>query len=103
MQISSKRQYEKDRTVRINMDKIKFLTESGEYVEFYVEEQTRVNGVDYILVSDSLEDEANAYILKDLSADTDPEADYVMVEDDVELEAISKVFEQMMEDVGIEM
>ena len=85
------------------MDKIKFLTESGEEVEFYVEEQTRVNGVDYILVSDSLEDEANAYILKDLSADTDPEADYVMVEDDVELEAISKVFEQMMEDVDIEM
>ena len=85
------------------MDKIKFLTEPGEYVEFYVEEQTRVNGVDYILVSDSLEDEANAYILKDLSADTDPEADYVMVEDDMELDAISKVFEQMMDDVDIEM
>ena len=85
------------------MDKIKFLTESGEYVEFYVEEQTRVNGVDYILVSDSLEDEANAYILKDLSADADPEAEYVMVEDEVELEAVSKVFAQMMEDVDIEM
>lgn len=85
------------------MDKIKFLTESGESVEFYVEEQTRVNGVNYILVSDSQEDEANAYILKDLSADTDPEADYVMVEDDMELDAISKVFEQMMDDVDIEM
>ena len=85
------------------MDKIKFLTESGEYVEFYVEEQTRINGVDYILVTDSEEDEADAYILKDLSADTDPEAEYVMVEDEVELEAVSKVFAQMMEDVDIEM
>ena len=85
------------------MDSIKFLTESGETVEFYVGEQTRINGVDYILVTDSAEDEADAYILKDLSADTDPEAEYVMVEDEVELEAVSKVFAQMMEDVDIEM
>lgn len=85
------------------MDSIKFLTESGETVEFYVEEQTRINDVDYILVTDSEEDEADAYILKDLSADTDPEAEYVMVEDEVELEAVSKVFAQMMEDVDIEM
>lgn len=85
------------------MDKITFITDMGEEVEFYVEEQTRVNGVDYILVSDSMEEEANAYILKDLSADTDREADYVMVEDEVELEAISKVFSQMMDDVDIEM
>ena len=85
------------------MDSIKFLTESGETVEFYVEEQTRINGVDYILVTDSEQDEADAYILKDLSADTDPEAEYVMVEDEVELEAVSKVFAQMMEDVDIEM
>lgn len=85
------------------MDKIMFITDMGEEVEFYVEEQTRVNGVDYILVSDSMEEEANAYILKDLSADTDLEADYVMVEDEVELEAISKVFSQMMDDVDIEM
>lgn len=85
------------------MDKIKFVTESGDTAEFYVEEQTRVNGTDYLLVTDSMEDEANAYILKDMSADTDLEADYVMVEDDVELEAISKVFVQMMDDVDIEM
>lgn len=85
------------------MDKITFITDVGEEVEFYVEEQTRVNGLDYILVSDSMEEEANAYILKDLSADTDLEADYVMVEDEVEMEAISKVFSQMMDDVDIEM
>lgn len=85
------------------MDKMKFITETGEEAEFYVEEQTRVNGTDYLLVTDSMEEEANAYILKDLSAETDLEADYVMVDDDVELEAISKVFEQMMEDVDIEL
>ena len=88
---------------RIIMDKIKFVTDEGETVEFYVEEQTRVNGTDYLLVTDSMDDEANAYILKDSSEETDPEADYVMVEDDVELEAMSKVFSQMMDDVDIEM
>ena len=85
------------------MEKITFITDENESLTFFVEEQTRVNGINYILVSDSQEDEANAYILKDLSADTDPEADYVMVEDDMELDAISKVFEQMMDDVDIEM
>ena len=85
------------------MDRIKFTTDMGETVEFYVEEQTRVGGKNYILVTDSLDDEANAYILKDQSADTDTEAEYVMVEDEVELEVISKVFVQMMEDVEFEM
>ena len=36
---------------RIIMDKIKFVTDEGETVEFYVEEQTRVNGTDYLLVT----------------------------------------------------
>ena len=66
--------------------------------EFYVEEQTRINGVNYILVSDSKDDEANAYILKDISTDTDAEAEYVMVEDDTEFDAVSGVFASMLDD-----
>ncbi len=85
------------------VDKIKFETEDGEIVEFYVEEETKVNGVSYLLVTDSMEDEADAYILKDLSAETDTDANYVMVEDDVELDAISQIFIQMLDDVDIEM
>ena len=85
------------------VDKIKFETEDGAIVEFYVEEQTKVNGTNYLLVTDSMEDEADAYILKDLSADTDMDANYVIVEDDVELEAISDIFIQMLDDVDIEM
>ena len=85
------------------VDKIKFETEDGVIVEFYVEEQTKVNGINYILVTDSMEEEADAYILKDLSAETDTDANYVMVEDDVELEAISQIFMQMLDDVDIEM
>ena len=81
------------------MEKIGFVTEDGEKIELYVEEATRVNGVNYLLVTDSDGDEANAYILRDMSADGDTEADYVMVEDEVEFEAIARVFQQMLDDV----
>lgn len=84
------------------MEKIKFQLEDGTAEEFYVEEQTRIGGIAYLLVSDSLEDEANAYILKDLSGDDSQEACYEMVEDENELQAVFDVFEQMLEDVDLE-
>lgn len=85
------------------MEKIKFELTDGTTEEFYIEEQTRIGGVSYILVSDSMEDEASAYILKDVSKDTDLDACYEMVEDEDELQAVYKVFEQMLEDVDFEM
>lgn len=85
------------------MEKIKFFAEDGTTEEFYVEEQTRIAGINYLLVSDSLGDEAQAYVLKDLSDDTSLEACYEFVDEEEELEAVWKVFEQMMdEDVKLE-
>ena len=84
------------------MEKITFTDENGTDKEFYIEEQTRVNGYSYLLVSDSQEDEADAYILKDLSPDGEEQSQYVMVEDELELEAISRVFNEMLENVKIE-
>ena len=80
------------------MEKIIFETDDGEELELFIEEETRVNGTDYILVTDSDAEEANAYILKDISEDGDAMANFVMVEDDVEFEAVAKIFEQMLED-----
>ena len=86
------------------MEKIKFTFEdTKEVVEFFVLEQTRVNGSNYILVTDSEEDEAECLILKDTSAAEDTESLYEIVEDDVELSAILKVLEELLEDVDIEM
>ncbi len=85
------------------MEKIRFQSSDGTVEDFYIEEQTRIGGVAYLLVSDSMDDEANAYILKDISEDTDSEACYEMVEDENELQAVYKVFEQMLEDVDLEM
>ena len=79
------------------MEKIEFQTEDG-IQEFYVEEQTRINGFNYLLVSDSVtEQEAEAYILKDVSEPESQEACYVMVEDEQELEAVMRIFEQSMD------
>ena len=86
------------------MEKIKFtFDEGGETEEFYVLEQTRIGGIDYILVADSEEGDGMALILKDLSKDGEEEAVYEIVEDDEELLAVSKVFEEMLEDVDIAM
>ena len=86
------------------MEKIKFTFEdTKEEVDFFVLEQTRVNGSNYILVTDSEEDEAECLILKDTSAAEDIESLYEIVEDDVELSAVLKIFEELLEDVDIEM
>ena len=85
----------------MKMEKIRFLTDDGEAAEFYVEEQTVIGGISYLLVSDSQEDEASAYILKDVSEKGSPDACYEMVEDDAELTAVARVFREMMDDVDI--
>ena len=54
------------------MEKIKFQSPDGTVEEFYIEEQTMIGGVSYLLVSDSMDEEATAYILKDDSTGTEP-------------------------------
>ena len=65
-------------------------------------EQTKLNGVSYILVTDSEEDDAECLILKDTSAEEEKEIIYEIVEDEKELSAILKVFEELLEDIEIE-
>jgi hypothetical protein len=83
------------------MEKIKFLAEDGESMEWYVLEQTTVGGINYILVTDAEEGDAEALILKDLSAPGDEEADYVIVEDEEELNSVAGIFENLVEDVKL--
>lgn len=63
---------------------------------------TRLNGVTYLLVADSEEDDAECLILKDTSAPEEKDSVYEMVEEEVELNAVLKVFEELLEDVEIE-
>lgn len=86
------------------MEKIKFTDpDTGECLEFYVLEQTRINNRDYLLVTVDEDGDSDAFVLKDLSEDTEKEAVYEIVEEGAELEAIAKVFSEMLEDVDIEL
>ena len=86
------------------MEKIVFTADDGTKDEFFVEAETRLNGCDYLLVSDSEGEEANALILKDISTDTGEEVQYEIVEDETELEALLKVFQEILDedDTGLE-
>ena len=85
------------------METIDFIADDGKLCTFYVEEQTRVNGTDYLLVTDAGEGDANAYIFKDISAPDAEEAAYVPVEDEDELLALMKIFAEMLDDTDLEM
>lgn len=84
------------------MEKITFMPEGEDAVEFYVLEQTTIGGVNYILVTDAEEEEdGEAYILKAVSGTDETEQVYSMVEEDAELEAVSGVFENMLDDIDL--
>ncbi len=83
------------------MDKIIITAEDGEQVEFYVVEQTRMNGNDYILVTETEDEEAEAYILKDVSGSDETQAVYEFVEEDNELDALAAIFSELLDDTDI--
>jgi uncharacterized protein YrzB (UPF0473 family) len=84
------------------LEKITFNPNGEDPVDFYVLEQTRIGGFNYILVTDFEEGDGEALILKDMSKDGDEESLYVIVSDDNELAAVAEVFESMLDDVEIE-
>ena len=84
------------------MDKITFTLDDGtETVDFFVLDQTRISGVNYLLVADSMDEEAEALILKDMADESSSESVYEIVSDDTELKAIAKVFEEAIGDIDI--
>ena len=84
------------------MEKIKFKTDN-ETFDFYVLEQTKVSGNDYILVTDSEADEdGDALILKNIGTSDDKESIFEIVTDEIELNAVAAVFNSLLEDTVLE-
>ena len=81
-----------------------FKNEEGteEQVFFYVLDQTRISGINYLLVTDTEEGDADALILKDVAPAEEKESIYEIVSDETELMAVAKVFEEIMEDIEFE-
>ena len=85
------------------MEKVSFTFGDGSgEEEFFVLEETKINGSSYILVTDSQEDDAECLILREEGL-REGDSIYEIVEDETELLAVSKVFEELLEDVSIEM
>ena len=83
--------------------RIRLQSEDGS-LELEILEETVVQGVNYILVTDAPEGEdGTCYVMKDISAPEDEEADYVFAEGD-EAESVMDVFAKMLEgnDITIE-
>lgn len=86
-----------------DFEKIVFDTEDGEE-EFYIIDDTRINGVDYILVSDAEDpdaEEIEVMILKDVSGEGEEEATYEVVTDENELKAVAPLFEESVGDIDL--
>lgn len=76
--------------------------DTGETIEFYVLEQTCINGMNYILATEEESEDSDAYILKEVRTE-DEDVIYEFVEDDIEFDAIARVFGEMLdEDVKLE-
>lgn len=81
------------------LEKIMFQPEGEEPVAFYVLEQTRIGGINYILVTEEEEGDGEALILRDSSEDGDEESVFTIVSDEEELDAVAGVFQSMLDDV----
>lgn len=84
--------------------KIKFTVDgTDETVELYVLEQTTINGVNYLLVTEQDFEQEDSEVMIFKEADIDgTDVLYDPVTDDTELEAIAKVFDEMLEDFDVE-
>ncbi len=79
-------------------EKIQFETDDG-CVDFFVLDETRINGCNYLLVADTENGEGEAMILKDVSEDGSAESVYIPVEDETELNVVADMFEDSLGDV----
>ena len=80
------------------METIKLTApDTGEEIEFYVLEQTCINGVNYILATEEEEEDGEAYILKEVTVDND-DVIYEFVDNEIEFDAIAQVFGEMLDD-----
>ncbi len=80
------------------LEKITFLDEDDQEAELFVLEATRVGGVNYILVSETQDLDAECYIFKEVGVSETEEVSYVPVDDDRELDYIGKIFQELMDE-----
>jgi hypothetical protein len=72
----------------------------GNRLDLTVVEETKINGMYYLLAAD---EEENCYILKDISRPEDTEAVYEFVTDDDEYDYMYRIFKELTDGSGVEL
>lgn len=85
-----------------NSDRKITLMAEDETVDFFVLEETRIGGVNYLLVTDTESEEGECYLLKDMSKPEETEAVYEFVEDEKEIDYLFTIFSELLEDADVE-
>lgn len=79
---------------------IEFTADDGHIQSFYIVEQTKIAGNNYLLVTESEEDNAEAYIMKE-ALEEGNQSIYEILDNETEIEAVSKVFSELLDDIDI--
>lgn len=92
---------------------VPFTEEDGGIVDMYVLEETTLQGIHYIIVTEELEDDSEDAVVMIMREekrqeeakkdDKDEFAVYEIVENEDELQAVAGVFAELMEDVDFEL
>lgn len=83
--------------------KIAVTDENGAEVTLFVLEETKINGMFYLLAADTEDGDGDCYLLKDVSRPEDTEAVYEPVENDSEADYVFRIFQELMGDSGVEL
>ena len=85
------------------LDTITVYNDDGDEAEFYVIEQTQINGNTYLLATENEdEEELDAWIFKQVKTGSD-EIYYETIDDERELKAVTGVFAELLDDFEIEL
>ena len=83
-------------------ESITLVSDDGEKIVFYVLEQTRQNGISYLLVTDQADGDGDCWIMTDTALPESADSAYEFVEDEEELEDMFRIFSELMSDAEID-
>ncbi|MCR5525797.1 MAG: DUF1292 domain-containing protein [Lachnospiraceae bacterium] len=85
------------------MEKLKFTSEDGEEMEYFILAETSVKGSQYLLVTEDEEGDTDALILKEEGvAEGSDDVVYATVFDEEELTPVMEAFGKLLGDVEFE-
>lgn len=89
-------------TAQSDATKITVEGRDGSSLDLYVLEETKMNGMFYLLAAESAEGDGECYILKDISKPEDADAVYEFVTDDAEAQYMLHIFQELIDGEDIQ-